>query len=41
LKSSYDYERRKDLGSTGMYGVVRNEPPKFDDYAYGFLSTTT
>ena len=45
LKTSYDYESRKNLGSDngdGLYGsVVRNEPPKFDDYAYGYLSTTT
>ena len=43
LKTSYDYERQKDVGgNSGMYGVIRNEsPPKFDDYAYGYLSTTT
>jgi hypothetical protein len=44
FKTSYDYENRKDYGisGNGIYGIVRSEiPPKYDDYAYGFMPTST
>jgi len=40
FKTSYDYENRKT--DNGIYGVVRSESPsKYEDYAYGFVPTTT